>query len=82
MSSCILHSTSHFASRLKEAPCAPAPARMKNPTIASWPLSGPSGIFHYMKQIFGILDDSQRQGLAPTRPNEQGKEKEDEDENY
>jgi len=35
-----------------------------------------------MKQIFGILDDSQRQGLAPTRPNEQGKEKEDEDENY
>jgi len=55
---------------------------MKNPTIASWPLSGPSGIFHYMKQIFGILDDSQRQGLAPTRPNEQGKEKEDEDENY
>jgi len=35
---------------------------MKNPTIASWPLSGPSGIFHYMKQIFGILDDSQRQG--------------------
>jgi hypothetical protein len=55
MSSCILHLTSHFASRPKEVPCAPSPAGIKNPAIASWPLSGPFRNLCQMKKIIAVL---------------------------